>query len=190
MRIITGEAKGRRLIAPKGMETRPTADKTRESLFSILMRYVGDAKVLDLFGGTGALALEAISRGAQSAVICDVSDPAIKAIRANALAVTKDDGRVRVFKADYKAALERLKTERFDLVFLDPPYRLSEAYAYSARFLLENGMLNEDAIVAAERSTQLEIAWPKGLTKYDTRQYRDTAIDFLRRDTDEQGTEE
>ena len=87
MRIISGIAKGRRLVAPDGMQTRPTQDKTREALFSMIQAYVPNACVLDLFGGTGALALEAMSRGASKAVICDISRPAQKAIETNIKAV-------------------------------------------------------------------------------------------------------
>ena len=184
MRIIGGEARGRRLVAPEGTDTRPTADKTRESLFSILVRDVPGANVLDLFGGTGALALEALSRGARSAVICDVSPQAVKTINSNAETVTKGNGSARVIKADYKAALERLRGEQFDLVFLDPPYRMESAYAYSAGFLRDNAMLAEGAVIVAERAKQLEISWPEGLRLYDTRLYRDTAIDFLTIDED------
>ncbi|MBQ9408469.1 MAG: 16S rRNA (guanine(966)-N(2))-methyltransferase RsmD, partial [Clostridia bacterium] len=152
MRIIGGEARGRRLVAPEGTDTRPTADKTRESLFNILMRDVPEARVLDLFGGTGALALEAMSRGATSAVICDVSISALKAIQANVRSVMKDRSGVRVIKADYRAALKSLAGEAFDLIFLDPPYRLKEAYAISAQLILEHSLLAPGGILIAERS--------------------------------------
>lgn len=179
MRIIGGEAGGRRLVAPEGSDTRPTADKTRESLFSILVREVPGADVLDLFGGTGALALEAMSRGANSAVIADVSVAAMKCINTNIKAVMGDRPGVRFIKADYRQALSLLRGSSFDLVFLDPPYRLSEAYAYSAGFLHENGMLAEGAVIVAERDKKTLIDWPRGLKLRDTRVYRDTAIDFV-----------
>ena len=179
MRIIGGEAKGRRLIAPDGSETRPTLDKTREALFSILMRDVPGARVLDLFGGTGALALEAISRGAESAVICDLSRFAARAIQANITSVTHDDGSVRFIKSDYKAALKALTQEQFDLVFLDPPYAMQDAYAEAIGFLLQNHMLREDFIIVSERAASACVAYPEGVRLKDTRTYRDTAIDFL-----------
>ena len=87
MRIIAGSARGRRLFAPAGEDTRPTADRIRESLFNILGSRVWDARVLDLFGGTGAMSLEALSRGAQRAVIADIDRAAIRAIERNAQAV-------------------------------------------------------------------------------------------------------
>ena len=179
MRIIGGQARGRRLVSPDGMDTRPTADKTRESLFSILMREVPGASVLDLFGGTGALALEAMSRGAERAVINDVSAGAIKAIRANVQAVMKNAPGIDVVKADYRTALKSLTGQRFDLIFLDPPYRMAEAYALSAELILQYGLLDEDGLIVAERLKDTSIPWPQGLTVTDTRLYRDTAIDFV-----------
>ena len=125
MRIIAGEAKGRKLYVPGGEDTRPTADRIRESVFGILGPRVLEARVLDLFGGTGALALEALSRGAARATIVDSSVKAIACIRRNAEAVLGADmARVEIFRADYRQAIERL-AQPFDLVFLDPPYRLS-----------------------------------------------------------------
>ena len=125
MRIISGEARGRTLFAPKGAETRPTSDKIRGSLFNIIASRVIDARVLDLFGGTGALALEALSRGAAFAVVSDSARAAIQAIERNARAVLKDDfdARIRILRMDYRAAIDRLEGS-FDLVFLDPPYRM------------------------------------------------------------------
>ena len=100
MRIISGEARGRTLFAPSGDETRPTSDKIRGSLFNIIGTRVFDAQVLDLFGGTGALALEALSRGAAHAVIADSARPAIQAIERNAQSVLKDEfsQRVRIIR--------------------------------------------------------------------------------------------
>ncbi len=179
MRIIGGEARGRRIVAPEGTDTRPTADKTRESLFSILVREVPGAKVLDLFAGTGALGLEAMSRGAESAVLCDVSPKAQRAIEANIQTVMRGRGGARLIKGDYKTALEQLKGDKFDLVFIDPPYRLTEAYAYSVAFMLEHAMLTDDATVVCERAKEQTINWPRGARLYDSRTYRDTEIDFL-----------
>lgn len=183
MRIIGGEARGRRLFAPDGTDTRPTSDKTREALFNILRNRIADSRVLDLFGGTGALALEALSRGALFAAICDHSPAAVRVIQRNAETVVKDEigEKVQILRADYLAALERLNGQKFDLVFLDPPYAMTEAYGKSVQFLLQKGMLNEDAVVVMERKKENEILLPAEMEVYDERAYRDTVIAFARR---------
>lgn len=121
MRIITGMARGARLKAPKGLRTRPTADRVKESLFSILGDRVRGARVLDLFAGTGSLGLEALSRGASSAVFVDRATIAL--VRENAVH-THLFARAQFFSQDVFLALSRLKAvgETFDLVFCDPPY--------------------------------------------------------------------
>lgn len=179
MRIIAGDAKGRTLKAPVGNDTRPTSDKVREALFSILMREVPGSRVLDLFGGTGALGLEAMSRGAESCIICDVSVKAIMSIRENVAAVMKERPGVTVIKADYRTALNSLVGNKFDLVFLDPPYRMNEVYAETAKFLAEHDMIADDGIIVAERSAQTVLQWPAGWRCRDTRTYRDTCIELV-----------
>jgi 16S rRNA (guanine966-N2)-methyltransferase len=120
MRVVAGELRGRRLEAPKGAEVRPTADRVREALFSILGKVDG-ARVLDLYCGTGALAIEAISRGAQSAVLVDTKP---RAARRNVETLEVED-RCTVVRAD---AIRYLGSEKrqFDLVFCDPPYKLAD----------------------------------------------------------------
>lgn len=179
MRIIAGEAKSRTLIAPKGDETRPTSDKIREALFSILQFDVPGARVLDLFGGTGALALEAVSRGAESAVICDISAEAAKCIQKNIIAVAGDSGKASFLKLDYRKALEKLSTEKFDLIFLDPPYRMTEAYTYSIQHIFDSGMLAEGGQIIAERQKGAVYSVPETAAVRDTRTYRDTQLDFI-----------
>jgi 16S rRNA (guanine(966)-N(2))-methyltransferase RsmD len=122
LRIVAGSFKGRRLVAPPGSATRPTSDRVREALFSVLGPSVPGARVLDLFAGSGALGLEALSRGAATAVFVDRSQRAIAAIRTNleALGVDADVHRMEAHAA-LRAALAR--REAYDLVFLDPPYR-------------------------------------------------------------------
>ena len=145
MRIITGSARGTRLKSPAGDGTRPTADRTREALFSMLGSRVVDARVLDLFAGTGALALEALSRGAASAVLVDRTTHAILAENA---ARTKLAGRAEIHRGDVYAVAAELAREgrTFDLLFADPPYapgdnaRVLEAAARGA-LLAAGGLL-------------------------------------------------
>ena len=179
MRIIAGEAKGRHLFSPDGKETRPTSDKVREALFSIIAAKVPDAQVLDLFGGTGALGLEAMSRGARNAVICDVSKKAAECIQKNIAVVMQGKEGVTFLRADYRKALESLKGNVFDLVFLDPPYRLNDSYADCANRLAEAYMLTKNALIVGARTAQKAVEWPKGFVIRDTRIYRDTALDFV-----------
>ena len=181
MRIISGEAKGRTLFAPQGRETRPTSDKLRGSIFNIIGPRVRETRVLDLFGGTGALALEAISRGAESAVIADNARAAVKAIERNAQGVAGEDhaGRVRIIQADYRAAIEKAAGP-FDLVFLDPPYRMTEAYGDALERLYASGRLAPDCLIVMERDRAAEIGLSERFERYDTRAYGDTAVEFVR----------
>jgi 16S rRNA (guanine966-N2)-methyltransferase len=123
VRIVAGELRGRRLVAPSGRVTRPTADRVREAVFAILGPVEG-LSVLDLFAGSGALALEALSRGAASATLVERAPPAVAAIRAN-LGALGLAGRARVVVRDWRAALaaERSAGRRYDLALIDPPYR-------------------------------------------------------------------
>ena len=182
MRIIAGEAKGRTLYAPAGAQTRPTSDKIRGSMFNILGADVQGARVLDLFGGTGALALEALSRGAVFAVIADSSRLAVQAIERNARSVLKDDfdARVRILKGDYRAALSQLDGQAFDLVFLDPPYRMLEAYGDALARLQAAGGLAQGCAVVLERLKTAQVPLPDFASVTDTRCYGDTAVDFVR----------
>lgn len=182
MRIIAGEFKGRRLAAPEGLATRPTQDKIREALFSMIQLYVPGATVLDLFGGTGALALEAISRGAESVYICDISRPAQKAIETNIDALLGETDRVTLIKADYRVALKLLSDKKFDLVFLDPPYADESAYTTGLSYLLEHDMLNSEAIAVVEKRKNASFVYPEGFEVIKSRNYSDTVIELLRRE--------
>ena len=129
MRIIAGRFGSRRIEAPKGMDTRPTLDQTRESMFNVLQGEAEGARVLDLFAGSGALGLEALSRGAVWAVFCDTGREAVKVLRAN-IAALGVGHETCVLAEDCFAALDRLTSEeeRFDLIFLDPPYPRDREY--------------------------------------------------------------
>ena len=181
MRIISGEAKGRTLFAPQGSQTRPTSDKIRGSLFNIIGSRVADARVLDLFGGTGALALEALSRGAESAVIADNSRQAQQIIDRNARSVLKDDFeyRARILCADYRSAIAALEGSLFDLVFLDPPYRMVEAYGEALSRLYAADMLAPGCLIVMERQKNAVVPLPESFNVFDTRLYSDTAVDFV-----------
>ena len=180
MRIIAGEAKGRALFAPQGTETRPTSDKIRGSLFNIIGSRVLDARVLDLFGGTGALALEALSRGAESAVIADNSRQAQQAIDRNARSVLKEDFeyRVQILGQDYRSAIAAVEGSLFDLIFLDPPYRMVDAYGEALSRLSAADMLAPGCLIVMERQKSARVPLPEPFAVISTRVYGDTAVDF------------
>lgn len=180
MRIIAGEARGRRLFAPEGVETRPTADRVRESLFNILGARVPGAQVLDLFAGSGAMALEALSRGAAFAALCDSNRDAARVIERN-IALLRVEDRALLIRSDWREALARLRGRRFSLVFLDPPYRMLDAYARAIGALDEMDLLETDAAVVMEHAAKTPVAPPEGFEIYDERRYGDTAVAFARR---------
>ncbi|MBQ8963738.1 MAG: 16S rRNA (guanine(966)-N(2))-methyltransferase RsmD [Clostridia bacterium] len=180
MRIISGEAKGRPLFAPSGVQTRPTSDKIRGALCTIIGARGMASRVRDLFGGSGALALEALSRGAESAVIADNSRQAWQAIDRNARNVLKDDFelRVHIVNQDYRSTIAALEGRIFDLVFLDPPYRMTEAYGDALARLMKADMLSPGCLIVMERHKGAQIPLPRAVDVFDTRQYGDTAVDF------------
>ena len=178
LRIIAGEARGRTLVAPKGMDTRPTLDRVRESLFNILRPYLLDAVVLDLFAGSGALGFESLSRGARQAVFADHARAAQEAVLRNMETLRMGD-RARLLKRDWRAALRQLQAERlrFDLVFLDPPYQMEQAGEMLVA-LRQGSLLHGDSLVVYEHA--LDNPPDTALWEVaDMRKYGDTAITFL-----------
>lgn len=181
MRIIGGEARGRRLFAPEGLETRPTADRVRESLFNILSARVYGARVLDLFSGSGAMALEAVSRGAESAVLVDSSRKAASCIARNVDLVGAKE-KTRLLTCDFRAAIDRLDvgSAPFDLVFMDPPYRLHEVYAQAAEALLRRGLLAPEALLVLEHESGFDLTLDAPFAACDRRVYGAAAVTFFR----------
>ena len=120
MRIITGAARGKRLVTPEGRDVRPTPERVKEGLFSALQFDIEGRRVLDLFAGSGQLGLEALSRGAESAVFVDASDSSVKIVKQN-IELTGFENKAKVFRSDY-ASFTAACRDTFDIVFLDPPY--------------------------------------------------------------------
>ena len=148
MRVITGSARGVALKTPSGMTTRPTSDRVKEALFSIIHFDIPGAKVLDLFGGTGQLGIEALSRGAKSAVFVDAGNDACNLIREN-LKRTRLESQGRVVRSDYMDFLKRCK-EPFDIILLDPPY--AEVFLEnSLKTITEIDILQSSGIIVTER---------------------------------------
>ena len=156
MRVITGKARGVTLKTPDGMQTRPTTDRVKEALFSIIQFEIQGANVLDLFGGTGQLGIEALSRGAKRAVFVDFQANACRLIREN-LKLARLDGDAQVVQSDYLAYLDRCK-EKFQIVFLDPPY--AEVFLETAlKRITEIDILQSGGIIIAERPLGKELPW-------------------------------
>ena len=147
MRIIAGTARGLKLKTPRGMSTRPTADRIKESLFNMLtcMLDFNERRVLDLFAGSGALGLESMSRGAASAVFIDKSST--DCIIDNARRARFD--RIEVIRADVFRALDRLTDRQFDLIFVDPPYRMGLAQR-TMDLAIEKSLLSSDGLMIVE----------------------------------------
>ena len=180
MRVITGTARGIQLKTPEGLTTRPTSDRVKEALFSIIQFDVPCAKVLDLFGGTGQLGIEALSRGASSAVFVDEGEKACALIREN-LKRTKLADKAKVVRSDYMQFLQNCH-ETFDIVLLDPPY--AEVFLENAlKKLAEIDILNSGAIIVAERPAEKDLPWElTGFTKSKDYKYGNTVLTLYRKD--------
>jgi len=169
-----------RLTAPRGIATRPTSDRVKEALFSILdsaNQLVG-VHVLDLFAGSGSLGIEALSRGAAHATFVEKSGPALESIRQN-LNHTRLTDRANLLNMDVRQALERLtrNATRFDLILMDPPYQADSYLEVINR--IEKNLLAKGGILAAEAATRTPLPTHIGsLSRFDRRIYGDTALEF------------
>lgn len=180
MRVITGKARGVNLKTPEGLATRPTADRVKEALFSVINFDLPGAEVLDLFGGTGQLGIEALSRGANRAVFVDESDKACSLIKEN-LRRSKLEQQGRVVRNDYLAYLHRCK-DCFDIIFLDPPY--AEVFLENAlKCITEIDILRSSGIIVCERSLDKELPWQyPGYSRSKDYKYGKTLITIYRKD--------
>jgi len=167
MRIISGKYRGKKLKEFNLDSTKPTTDMVKESIFNLIQFDVLNAVVLDLFAGTGALGIEAISRGAKLTTLVDCNNAAIKIINEN---LKNIEGDYKVYNSDYKSFLNKNK-EKYDLVFLDPPYKTD--YGIDAiNMLLQREMLTKNAIIIFETSDDMEFTFPNSFNvsrkKYGT----------------------
>jgi len=161
MRIISGEYRGRKLESPKNNDVRPTTDKVKEAMFSILMPYLDNACCLDLFSGTGGLGLEAISRGAAFCVFCD-NDRASIALTKENIKKCGAELKARVIQGDYMKALERAD-EKFDIILIDPPYGAG-LYEKCLTSIEKLDLLDDEGIIIVEHEKNVEL--PISVGKY------------------------
>ena len=180
MRVITGKARGVALKTPNGLHTRPTADRVKEALFSIIQFDIPGAKVLDLFGGTGQLGIEALSRDASSAVFVDEREDACKLIKEN-LKRTRLEQSARVVRSDYLSFLNSCR-EKFDIILLDPPY--AEIFLEnSLKRITEIDILQSGGIIVCERPLEKELSWSfPGYSRSKDYKYGKTLLTLYRKD--------
>lgn len=184
MRIIAGKFRSRKLLTLEGLATRPTLDQTKEAIFSSLGGYINDYVVLDVFGGSGALSLESISRGAKESFIIDSNPESIKIIRQNAANLKVED-QLHIYQGDYKNIIERFKNKQFDIVFLDPPFRMKviDELCY---YLMKNNMIANGGYIVAEYPKEdiVEQDYPGYRVKL-CRRYASSEVLILERDDEE-----
>lgn len=190
MRVISGSAKGRPLKAVPGTGTRPTTDKVKEALFSMIGPYFDGGEALDLFAGTGGLGIEALSRGMTRAVFVDADRRAVDTVRSNVQAA-KVEAASEIYRNDAAQALRALakRERRFDLVFLDPPYRMKDVPALLG-YMLDQGMLRGEATVVVEH--EASHAYPESIGALTLRRradYGETAVSIYRREAAERESE-
>ncbi len=176
MRIIAGSAKGRPLKTLEGMNTRPTLDKVREAIFGKLQFMIPGSRVLDMFAGSGAMGIEALSRGADSCVFIEKNRQAMKIVMENAENCKLKDKSVFMLQ-DYKKACEALKGgEKFDFIFIDPPYAEG---MYESSFELATELLFEDGMIVAEHDRA--ISKPIGFELIDEKHYSSVSVSYFKR---------
>jgi len=181
MRVISGKAKGRRLVAPKGGAIRPTADRIKESLFNILPRDFSGMKILELFAGTGNVSIEALSRGAESALLVDASERSARIIRENLRRLELTD-RAQMWVMPVRRALNAVgrQGQKFDVIFLDPPYD-QKLVGRSLELIASVDPVYPTGVVVAEHSVRetLKSSY-RFLSLNDQRRYGDTLLSFFR----------
>lgn len=177
MRVVAGDYRGRKLSAVPGMATRPTTDKVKEALFNIIGPYFAGGQSLDLYAGSGGLSIEGVSRGIRHAVLVDRQYAAVKTIEKN-VAVTKEPDKFQVLKQDARRVLPLLAAagDRFDLVYLDPPYAKQRITADMDR-LRTLGLVNPGAVIVAETNQAADL--PESLPGFTLTRRQDYGITVL-----------
>ena len=181
MRVISGKNRGTKLEAPEGVNTRPTVDRIKETLFNMISLDIPGCKFLDLFSGSGAIALEALSRGAERAVLVDLHSDALKCIKTNLEKTRLQDDAI-VYNIDIYTALQKLKhkNEKFDIIFMDPPYAI-EGIERVFECINEYALLNEGGYIILERGTTKHTPQFDHFTLIKEKTYKTTTLSFFER---------
>ena len=180
MRIISGTARGTKLFTLEGNDTRPTLDRVKESLFNIINLNIYDSAVLDLFSGSGAIGLEFASRGAKEVILCDSSKKATQIIQKN-IEKTHLKEKVKLYNCDYIELLQHNKDKKFDIIYLDPPYK-TDYIIKAINLILDYDMIDEDGVIIAETDESDKIERylkEKNITNYDKRKYGRANLFFI-----------
>ena len=180
MRIIAGKRKGLLIKTIEGDSTRPTRDMVREALFSILTGRIVDCKFLDLFAGSGAIGIEALSRGASECCFADINPKCVRVVNENiAKAGFEDDS--HVYNLDYKQVLKKLRGNKFDIIFIDPPYNKGMGVD-SIKLISDYDLLSDDGIVILETDTNEEVPEEIGdLEVYNNKRYGRNILNLFKR---------
>ena len=178
MRIISGTAKGTKLYTLEGLETRPTLDRVKESVFNIIHNEIIDSTVLDLFSGSGNLGIEALSEGASFAYLVDYNKKASDTIKRNLNTIGIKDA--EVINLDYKKALNYLKDKKIDLIFLDPPYK-TDFIEQSIKLIDQYNILSDEGLIICENDSLDKIVYPDNYEVVKDRKYGDKWVVILRK---------
>ena len=183
MRIISGKARGTNLYTLEGLDTRPTLDRVKESIFNIISNEIQDSIVLDLFSGSGAIGLEFASRGAKKVYLCDVSKKAVEVIKKN-IEKTHLEEKVETYNLDFQEMIKKLKGQKLDIIYLDPPYK-TDFIKKAIYGLIEGNLINENTLIIAETDEEKRIIKEleefKNIEIIDKRKYGRAQILFLKK---------
>jgi len=179
MRVIAGKYKGRTLFSPADLTVRPTTDRIKENVFNLLQGRMPSARFLDLFGGSGAMSVEALSRGAMRVVTVDASSGSVGLIKRNFRKVGIGS-EAQILELSYDIALKRLQGERFDIVYLDPPYKATFVKEILT-LLTEYDLVEEGGVVVYEHATESPFSCEEGWSVFDSRKYGSVTLELLER---------
>lgn len=175
MRVIAGSRRGLRLMSPKDIKTRPTEDRVKENTFNLLGQEFYGTKVLDLFSGTGSIGIEFLSRGAEKAYFVDSSRDAMEVINEN-IKKARFEKEAFVLKMNAKSAIERLQNEKFDYIYMDPPFNDKKLYIKSLELILDSNILADDGYLVIEQVKDLDLDFSEYLSNVKFKNYGNTSI--------------
>lgn len=181
MRVISGKNRGTKLVAPEGLATRPTTDRIKETLFNMISFDLPGCSFLDLFSGSGAIGIEALSRGSKEAIFVEKDQAALECIQQN-LQKTRLQEQALVYNVDVYTALQKLAQQgkQFDIIFMDPPYAL-ETISMLLEYIAHHDLLQDKGYLVLEQGTDRKITTIEGLSLIKEKTYKTTTLSFFER---------